>query len=467
MKAIIRFLVAGAVLAMSACDFKVTNPGPVADADLNDPGAWDAIVRGVRYNMSRAVSINAYYAAIGAKEYSTAGRVIGTKLPLNFGQLDVDDMSANGFTWSQAARWQAEDGIRRLREVLGTGFASNRIASQLLMYAALANRNLGECFCEAVIDGGARQSHTVYLTRARDLATEAIAVANAVTPNTAVDVATRQAAFAIRASARLYLGDFTNAGNDAAVANVPNTFVLTAPFDEGTQNILVQSNDFAVGGSFRATTAWRSYFESYFRTSGDLRVRWDSQAVNGVARAGEFTGIPWFFQRKYVPTLTTADRGSPIRMISGWEMRLIEAEVALRNNQLAAAMTAINSVRVRTPALAVRAGSPALTGWTATTIQEGWDALKRERSIELWLEGRTMGDLRRWIADGTYPSMFTIGPNRGGILGSENDVADRIRLCFPITRGERNTNSNLPLDPRANGGDDPKSPIFSGPGAPW
>ena len=65
-----------------------------------------------------------------------------------------------------------------------------------------------------------------------------------------------------------------------------------------------------------------------------------------------------------------------------------------------------------------------------------------------------MGDLRRWIADGTYPAMFTIGP--------ENDVANRIRLCIPITRGERQTNSNLSLTPN-----DPTNPIFNGSVAPW
>src|SRR5688572_17432869 len=110
MKSINRFTVAGIALALMACDFKVTNPGPVADAALDDAGAWAAVVRGVQYNISRAHSINAYYAAVAAKEYSTAGRVIGTKLPLVFGQLTVGDMSASNFTWTQAARWQAEDG---------------------------------------------------------------------------------------------------------------------------------------------------------------------------------------------------------------------------------------------------------------------------------------------------------------------------------------------------------------------
>lgn len=449
MKTISRFLVAGAALAMGACSFEVTNPGPVADAALDDPGAYEAIVRGVRYNVSRSISINAFYSAVAAKEYSTAGRVNATKLPLVFGQLDVDDVSANTWTWSHAARWTAEDGVRRLRDTLGAGFATNKFAGQLLMYAALANRTLGECMCEAVIDGGAAQAHTVHLTRAETYATEAITVATA-----AGDGATANAARAVRASVRLYLADYPGAAADAAV--VPNSFFLSAPFDEGTQNVIVSTNDFAVGGNFRAATVWRTFFEGYFRTSGDMRVWWDSSTivVNGVgkARDGEFTGIVWFYPRKYIPTGTSADRGAAIRLASGREMRLIEAEAALRTGDFATAAGFINGLH---SGVSVRAGSPSpLPDWPITNVQQGWDALRWERSIELWLEGRTMGDLRRWIADGTYPAMFTVNP--------ANDVADRIRLCLPISRAERQNNALLSLQPN-----DSVSPIFNNTIAPW
>jgi hypothetical protein len=427
-----------AVLVLAACRFDVTNPGPVPDDVLNDPGAYPALVRGVQFNTSRAVSMDAYYSAVAAKEYSTAGRIIDRKLPLVFGQLSVDDVSPLAWNYSQAARWTAEDGVRRLRAALGTAFATNRFAGQLLMYAALTNRMMGENMCQAVIDGGPAQPYTVHLTRAEAYATEAIDVATA-----AADAATANAARAVRASLRLYLGKFAEAATDAAA--VPSSFVLTAPFDQQIQNIIVESNDFAIGGTFRAHTVWRTFFEDYYRTTGDLRVPWDSSTVNGKAREGEFRGIIWFYQLKY----TT--RGSPITLASGREMRLVEAEVALRSGDIPTAMGFINGLRT---GLATKPGSPPLAPWTATTAQEAWDALKRERGIELWLEARTMGDLRRWIADGTYPAMFTIGP--------ENDVANRVRLCLPITRGERQTNPNLSLTPN-----DPTNPIFDGSVAAW
>ena len=34
------------VMALAACDFEVTNPGPVQDGNLNDAGAHQGIVNG-------------------------------------------------------------------------------------------------------------------------------------------------------------------------------------------------------------------------------------------------------------------------------------------------------------------------------------------------------------------------------------------------------------------------------------
>src|SRR5712692_3260032 len=236
MKTIKRILVASA-LALGACSFEVTNPGPIPDTALDDPGAWQGIVTGVAYNTARAIGFDAFYGAVAAKEYSTSGRVNATKLPLVFGQLTVDDMSVFPWIWSQGARWQAEDGIRRLRAALGNGFATNKFAGQLLMYAALDNRILGENMCEAVFDGGPKVgpgTSTAYLVRADSEATEAIAVATA-----ANDVPTKNAALGVRASIRLFLGTFAAAAADAAL--VPITFKLQAAFDANTKNTIVDT----------------------------------------------------------------------------------------------------------------------------------------------------------------------------------------------------------------------------------
>src|SRR6185295_4353023 len=177
MRKIGTIVVAAAVISIGGCNFDVNNPGPIADSSLDDPGAWPGLVLGVLYSTARGFTLDAFYSAVVAKEYSTAGRVNATKLPLVFGQLTPDDMSRNAWDFTQAGRWQAEDGARRVQRVLGTGAANNKINGQFLMYAALGNRILAENYCEAVIDGGGKQSASVYLARADSEATQAITVA--------------------------------------------------------------------------------------------------------------------------------------------------------------------------------------------------------------------------------------------------------------------------------------------------
>jgi hypothetical protein len=108
-------------------------------------------------------------------------------------------------------------------------------------------------------------------------------------------------------------------------------------------------------------------------------------------------------------------------------MRLIEAEALLRNSDLAGAMTLINAVRT----------NAATTPVTATTLEEGWRLLKRERGIELWLEARRLGDLRRWKANNTPGALDPLEE-----VGAASHLAKQ-DLCFPIGRSERETNPNL------------------------
>jgi hypothetical protein len=99
-------------------------------------------------------------------------------------------------------------------------------------------------------------------------------------------------------------------------------------------------------------------------------------------------------------------------------MRLIIAESLLRQGNWQSALVEINALRT----------SVGVQPWPAANLVDTWTALGRERGIELWLEGRRLGDLYRWQASAA-PGVF-------------DDMKGR-DLCFPVGISENNTNHNL------------------------
>jgi hypothetical protein len=159
---------------------------------------------------------------------------------------------------------------------------------------------------------------------------------------------------------------------------------------------------------------WNTFYDAYRKSTKDPRVPFDSSltVLVGDAAVGNLGRVRWYFQTKY-PAQT-----SPINLVTGWEMRLLEGEVKLVAGDVPGAMALVNAHRV----------SLGLTPWPATTVADAWTALKRERGIELWLEGRRLGDFRRWQA-----------LNRPG---TSDDMTGR-DLCFATPLSEKETNPNL------------------------
>ena len=68
-----RLLAATAALLVVACDFHVTNPGPVQDDFLDLAAAYPAIVNGAGRNLSDALNWISYTGAAVARELNPAG----------------------------------------------------------------------------------------------------------------------------------------------------------------------------------------------------------------------------------------------------------------------------------------------------------------------------------------------------------------------------------------------------------
>jgi starch-binding outer membrane protein, SusD/RagB family len=394
---------------LAACDLKVTNPGPIQATFLDNAAALSAIANGAGRDLAEALNFTAYTGGAVTKEVLPSGSTaaFGISVRQQLGVLAADD----GDDWwnqAQRARWTAESGVTRIRTVLGAAASNNATLAQTLVWTGYANRHLAENFCDGVIDGGAKQPYTVYLERAEAAFTEAITVATA-----ASNTALRDAAIAGRASVRLLRNNLPGAATDAA--SIANTFAYRMPY---YVNTVAQYNRVywaSANQPYRAHTVWGTYYESYRRQTRDPRVPFDSSLTVrfGDAAVAVLGGqVRWYFQTKY------PDRATSINLATGWEMRLIEAEVLLVGGDVPGAMAKLNGRRI----------ALALAPWTAATPTDAWVALKRERGIELWLEARRLGDQRRWAA-----------LNRPG----ESDDMTGRALCFPIPRSELETNPNL------------------------
>jgi hypothetical protein len=400
-----------AALAMAAgCDLKVTNPGPVQAAFLETPAALTGVVNGAGRDIAEALNFVAYTGGAVTREIMPSGSTaaFGISVRQQVGVLSADD---GGDWWNQAqrARWTAENGTERVRRVLGASASNSPTLAQALIWVGFANRLLGENFCDGVIDGGPRQSYTVYLERAEAAFTEAIAVATA-----ANNAGLRDAATAGRASVRLLRNNLQGAAADAG-AITSNAFAYRLPYYVNTVDQYNRIYWASANQPYRAHTVWGTFYENYRRTTRDPRVPYDSSLTIrfGDAAVTSLGGqVRWYFQTKY------PDRASPINLVSGWEMRLIEAEALLASGDVNGAMTRLNARRL----------ALSLPPWTAANATDAWTALKRERGIELWLEGRRLGDFRRWAAQ-----------NRPG---QQEDMTNRSQ-CFPIPLSELETNPNL------------------------
>src|SRR5437762_11964340 len=166
--------------ALAACNLSVDNPDRVQDPLRTEPGARAAVVAGASLALSEAINWVAFFGGDASKEFTQGGRIHPVKLPVDPGQLSVQEIPDNAWNAAQQARSVAEDAVRRFRDVMGAQFDSYDLSAKALLYAGYANRLLGENMCEAVIDAGAPSDYTDYFRRADAALTDAIAVARAV-----------------------------------------------------------------------------------------------------------------------------------------------------------------------------------------------------------------------------------------------------------------------------------------------
>jgi len=412
--------------ALAACDFDVTNPGPTDDAFLDRDEAHQAVANGAARMLFDALNEVAYTTSAVTRETFPSGSTSSFGISNNqqAGLLLYDDEHiVDGWNSGQRSRYIGESGFDRFAETHEGGNAGYRPAVEAALYAAYASRLLGENWCEAAVDGGAIIPRSEMLQRAEEWFTKAIDAAG----STASLATQKTAAVAGRAAVRVQLGNWSGALSDAG--QVPTDFVFNARYEEAQQDQYNRTYFAGADQPYRAVTVWNTVYEGYFASTGDPRTPWTDTGLLGDA-AVQLVGntrVPFYRQLKF------AERGADIRLSSGYEMRLIEAEKKLMDGDIAGSMAILNA----------RRSELGLDPWAPATLTEAWTAFKRERGIELWLEGRRLADLKRWHDTNTPGGLDPL--EAPGSATSYLNAGQS--LCYPIPKAEREANPNIPLQP--------------------
>ncbi|MCY4399114.1 MAG: RagB/SusD family nutrient uptake outer membrane protein [Gemmatimonadetes bacterium] len=413
----VALLPAALIGLVAACDTDVVNPGRVQEVFLFETEAQEAIVSGIGRAVAEAQNYVGYTGAAVSREIHPSGSTgsFGITVEWQNGELDYETVNTH-WNLSQRARWWGDDGIAKIME---TGAENQATLAEAYLWTGYAHRLLGENFCLSVIDGGSAGDRSVYYDRAIARFDQAASLGSG-------DMA--MAAVAARASVKAFMGDWSGAASDAA--GIPDGFVFNLPYfgteGDATRNrIQFASQAEPYKAHTQRYTKYEDYSMSENNPEGDPRVGYRVTDETGDAAVLCCGQVPWWPQTKY------ADSGSDIPLSKGTEMRLIEAESMLVSGDWQGAMGKINALRTAAGV------EPAM----ATNTVEAWTALKFERGVVLWLEGRRLGDFYRWNANNTPGELHALETPSG----SQDEGSHLVQqdLCFPISRGEVDTNPNI------------------------
>lgn len=402
-----RTLALAALVPLAGCSdvlsLDVESPGRLADADLNSRDAIPGLVAGMSYDLTQALDGSLQSILLAGGELWHGGSYDFGTYPRGILLQEPEDWDGE-YGSLQQARWVAEDGLRRITEILEpAAFERNGDVARAYVTGGFANRVLGEVQCSSTIDGGPEVPNTEHFVRADSMFTRAIAVASAAGRTDLV-----RAAYGGRASVRAWMGNWSQAVSDAQ--QVPADFEYSAVFSTAVGAV---NNDLVFETTSRKEfTVFNTIWE--LEDPDDPRAPWQVVLDNsGQVEKGQ-DGETDFYQQ-----LRFRTQDADIPLTKGTEMLVLRAEAALRDGQLGPMTDLLNQAR------AVYGMDPIAQ---PASVAEAWPVFRLERNTTLWLEGRRLWDLRRWEAQGSPVA--------------DPFSADR-DTCFPISLEERRVNQNL------------------------
>lgn len=420
--------IAAGVALLSGCGLEVSNPGAILDEDIDDPDLMPTLVSGVSAELNDAIDEHSFTGARLTDEMAGTGSYFDTGR-FRRGVTDGDDDQIEElYEQTHEAAWSAQKAWERMQDVLG-GDAAGALSARVFMLEGFAHRVLGENFCEVTYDVSPLQARSVAFERA--ITAFETAVTHAGDDPDAADFKT--ASYAGLAQALVGLGDWSSAVAEAA--KVPTDFEWLAHYHlQANQNqVFDETHDRAEIGVYGTLAATFDPQDprAPFTKCGEFNDPDDpDQGVTATdagctAHQGADGLTAHWRQEKY------DEDGSDIALAKGTEMRMLEAEAALRDDDLGTFTAKINEVRsfygldpIAQPATAGALEYP-------NAMDDAWSILDSERWLTLWIEGRRLWDLYRW----DHPFL-----NGGSVV---YPGAERRAWCMPLPEIECQLNENL------------------------
>lgn len=422
-KQLIKFSIFGiaAMMLFQSCKKDYINPNAATEEQVfSSPQGLTGVAVGLQrvYTAGRASSLYNRVTINGliTKELTVLnqGNTGEYQLQLGGGSVDGTNTLMSGlWTSSNKIIYDADKVIEGAKALSDKNYASGLIGYASL-FKALALGDLSMFWEKVPAATGANVS---FIDRAQGFAKaittidealtaiNASAISAAFTANVPAGISIPNALHALKARYSLYTGNFTQALNEANAASL------------------------TVKSTFNFTTV---NLNPLFETA---------TSTNNVTAADNVTlGLPAGLQPdagdKRVPFYTTTAYNSKISGFAAasttpWpvylpgEMILIKAEAYARQNDLVNALIELNKIVTKTPAsdvYGVGADLPPLVGLTQAQIL---DQIYKHRSIELYMSGLKLEDMRRFNR-----------PN-----------SERTRNLLPYPFLERDNNPNTPPDP--------------------
>ncbi len=424
---IVPLLAAGFTLFLAGCDLEVQNPGAILDQDLNTPELMPILAAGVSAEFSDIVDSYSFNVARLTDEMAGTGSYFDTG---RFRRGVFDDEDSEGhFEQTHESAWSAGIAWDRMQQVLKEK-AKGPNSSRIFMIQGFAHRYFGENFCEITYDKGPVQPRTA----AFDSAIIAFQTAISHAASDASSAAFKTASYAGMAQAYVGKGDWAKAVAEAQ--KVPTDFVLEAIYNRtaNTNQVYNETHGRAEIGVYGTLAAQL--------TEQDPRAQYTKCGIfkdpSDPSKGVDKTGAPGCGAHQGADGLTAHwrqekhdDWGSDIAVAKGTEMRLIEAEAALRNNDLGTFTTKVNEVRAFYGADPITQPNSAGSLEYPNTMDDAWSILDAERWLTLWLEGRRLWDLHRW----DHPFL------NGGSVVYPGEA--RRASCMPIPAIECQLNTSL------------------------